>query len=193
MFNFFIKIYTWAIRGNFQAFGEFSVVKPFLNMTNGRYIAVGKNVDIGSFSWVSVSTEFGGYKCVSTNATRLKIGNNVDVGNNAFIVANNDIEIGDNVIMAPYVYISDHLHCFDNIYKELHKQPLTQGGFVKIEDNVFIGTKACVLPNTVIGRHSVIGAGAVVVKNVPPYSVAVGNPARVIKKYDFKKKKWIEI
>ena len=52
---------------------------------------------------------------------------------------------------------------------------------VIIEDDVWIGARAIILPGVIIGKGSVIGAGAVVAKSIPPYSVAVGNPARVVK------------
>lgn len=181
------------VKGQFAHFGEASIVKPFLNTANPKYVYIGKGVNIGSFCWISVSTEFGGYRCESKGNVRLKIGDDTDIGNNAFIVANNDIEIGNHVILAPYVYISDHIHQFEDVTKNLHEQPLSEGGYVKVNDNVFIGIKASILPNVVIGEHAVIGANAVVTKNVPPYSVAVGNPAKVIKRYDFKRKLWIKV
>ncbi|MGB9911207.1 MAG: acyltransferase [Microgenomates group bacterium] len=132
-------------------------------------------------------------KCKSKNKIKIKIGNNVDVGNNSFISANNYIEIGEHTILSSYVFITDHDHGFEDINKNLHQQPLTEGGKVIIEDNVLLGTKCSVLKNVRIGRHSVIGANAVVTKDIPPYSVAVGIPAKVIKRYDFKKRKWINV
>ncbi len=196
MYNLFVlvsKIYTFWLKKFFYDFGKGSIIKPFLNTTNCQYISIGRNVNIGSFSWISVSTGFGGYRVRSKRKIRLKIGNNTDIGNNAFIVANNNIEIGNNVIMAPYVYISDHIHSFNNIKKNLHNQPLTEGGYVKIGDNVFIGIKASILPNVTIGKRSVIGANTVVTNNVPPYSVVVGNPAKIVSRYSFSKRKWIKI
>jgi len=187
------KLYTFFLKNSFYSFGRGSIVKPFLNTTNSEFIAIGENVNIGTFCRVAVSVSFGNYKCKSKRKVRLKIGNNVHIGNNAFIIANNNIEIGNDVIMAPYVYISDHIHGFYDIKKSLHDQPLTDDGVVKIGDNVFIGIKASILPNVVIGKRSVIGANAVVTKDVPPYSVVVGNPAKVIRKYDFGKREWIKI
>lgn len=192
-FSLFFKIYTFLISRRFYRFGKNSIIKPFLNTNNTKYISIGDNVNIGSFSWVSVSTEYGGWKTESKRKIRLKIGNNTDIGNNAFIVANNNIEIGENVILAPYVYISDHIHEYRDIEKSLHNQPLTQGGYVKVGNNVFIGIKASVLPNVTLGDHCIIGANAVVTEDVPAYSVAVGNPARVIKKYDFKRSRWVRV
>ncbi|MBL4677498.1 MAG: hypothetical protein JKY70_15040 [Mucilaginibacter sp.] len=61
---------------------------------------------------------------------------------------------------------------------------------VIIEDNVWIGETVSVLPGVTIGKGSIIGASAVVTKNIPPYSIAVGNPAKVIKTYNFESNSW---
>jgi lipopolysaccharide O-acetyltransferase len=191
-FVFFLsKIYTKLALLGVAHLGKNSIVKPILNIANKEKIWIGNNVNIGGFCWISVSTDFGGYKGKSKNKIRLKIGNNVDIGNNAFILANNSVEIGDNVMMGPYVYISDHIHTYEDVSRNLKEQPLSSGGFVKVGDNVFIGIKASILQNVIIGDRAIIGANTVVTKDVPAYSVVVGNPARVIKKYDFKKKKWV--
>lgn len=186
----FSKLYTYFFLNGFFHIGKNVVIKPILNSMNRTHISIGDNVNIGTFSWISVSTSYANIDCESINDVRLKIGNNVDIGNNAFIVANNNVEIGNNVIMGPYVYISDHIHEYEDIEKNLRDQPLSNGGHVIIGDNVFVGIKASILPNITVGERSVIGAGAVVTKDVPSYSVVVGNPARVVRVYDRKKKIW---
>lgn len=187
------KIYTYLLKKNYYHFGKNSIIKPFLNSANEEFISIGDNVNIGSFCRITVSTEFAGKKCKSKNKIRLKIGNNVDIGNNTFISANNDIEIGNNVIMSAYVFITDHDHGFNDIERTLHEQPLTEDGFIKIGDNTLLGVKSSILKNVVIGERSVVAANAVVTKDVPPYSIVAGNPAIVIKKYDFNLNKWIKI
>lgn len=187
------KLYTYLLRVKFGHFGKNSIIKPFLNTSNEKYISIGENVNIGSYCRITVSTEFGGIKCKSKNKIRIKIGNNVDIGNNTFISANNNIEIGNHVIMAPYVFITDHDHGFMDISKNLHEQPLTEGGYVKIEDNVFLGVKSTILKNVTIGEHSVVAANSVVTKNIPRFCLAAGNPARIIKRYDFTMKHWIKV
>ena len=193
MLNFFFKIYTFLLEGKFQSFGKGSIIKPFLNSSNEKYISIGNGVNIGSFCRITVSTEFGGYKVKSKNTVRLKIGNHVDIGNNTFISVNNNVEIGDHVIMSAYVFITDHDHGFMDVKKNLHEQPLSENGHVRIEDNVFLGVKSTVLKNVKIGRHSVVAANAVVTKDVPAYCIVAGNPAKIIQKYDFRVKKWVRI
>lgn len=182
LFLIFSQIYTLLIKKSFQSFGKKSIIKPFANLANCQHISIGHHVDIGNSCRITVSNSFFGLPCHSSNKIKLKIGNHVDIGNGTFISSNNDIQIGNHVIMAPYVFITDHDHGFSNITKNLHQQPLTEGGYVKIENNVFLGTKCSILKNVTIGKHSVIGANAVVTKNIPPYSIVAGNPAKVIKK-----------
>ena len=193
MFDFLIKAYTFFSSRKFISFGQNSKIKPFLNSSHEEHIDIGDNVDIGSFCRIAVSTEFAGHKVRSKNNVRLKIGNHVDVGHNTFISANNNIQIGNHVIMSSYVFITDHDHGFTDVSKNLHKQPLTNGGHVIIGDNVFLGIKSSVLKNVTIGNHSVIGANSVVTKDIPPYTIATGNPAKVIKRYSPKAKKWVSL
>jgi acetyltransferase-like isoleucine patch superfamily enzyme len=193
IFYFFGGLYTRMMKGKFHHFGKGSIIKPFLNSANEKYISIGNNVNIGSFCRITVSTEFGGHKVKSKNVVRLKIGDSVDIGNNSFISANNNIEIGNNIIMSSYVFISDHDHGFGDVEKNLNQQPLSEGGFVKIGDNVFLGVKCSILKNVNIGEHSVVAANAVVTRDVPPYSIAAGNPARVVKKYNIENRSWGKI
>jgi acetyltransferase-like isoleucine patch superfamily enzyme len=182
IFLLFSKIYTFLIKNSFQSFGKNSIIKPFLNLSQAKYISVGKNVNIGNSCRITISTDFCGLPIKSKTKTKIKIGNNVDIGDHTFISANNNIQIGNHVIMAPFVFITDHEHGFTNITKNLHQQPLTENGFVKIKDNVFLGTKCSILKNVTIGNHSVVGANSVVTKNIPPFSIVAGNPAKIIKK-----------
>ncbi len=195
-YNFILllsKIYVSLLRRKFNHIGKNTVIKPFLNSSNEQHIYIGDYSNIGSFCRLTVSTEFGGFKCKSKRKIRLKIGNHVDIGNNSFISANNNIQIGNHVITSSSVFITDHDHGFKDIKKDLHHQPLTDDGFVIIKDNVFIGVNSSILKNVTIGEHSVIAANSVVTKDVPPFSIMAGNPAKLIKKYDFNKKRWIKV
>jgi len=127
---------------------------------------------------------------------KVEIGKNVMSYHNLHIGAIDSVVIGDRVLIASGVYISDHHHgnySGDHQSSPLESpidRPLTSSP-VKIGDDVWIGERVSILPGVSIGNGVVIGAGAVVTKDLPDYVIAVGAPAKVIKKYDFNKKVWI--
>lgn len=124
----------------------------------------------------------------------ISLGEGVEIGDFVHISAVNKVVIGNNVLIASKVYISDinHGNYSSGIYDFTlipKKQPLSFNP-VEIEDNVWIGENVCVMPGVVIGRGSVVGAMSCVTKSIPPYSMAVGNPAKVIKKLDLEDGIW---
>lgn len=119
----------------------------------------------------------------------IHVGDNVIINMNCTFVDNNRIDIGNNVLIASNVqlYTATHptryaeriVQDWDENYGTSYCR--TYALPIKIEDNVWLGGGVIVLPGVTIGRGSVIGAGSVVVRSVPPNCVAVGNPCRVIK------------
>lgn len=108
----------------------------------------------------------------------LHMGSDCSVNTNAYLQGK--ITMGDSVRIAPNVSIIAMNHGTENPDVPIMKQPCTEKG-ITIGDDVWIGAGSIVLDGVTIGSHSVIGAGSVVTKDVPPYSVAVGNPAKVVK------------
>lgn len=102
------------------------------------------------------------------------------------------VTVGNNVIFAQNIVASGLNHGYEDINIPIRKQPVTVAE-IKVEDDCWVGANAVLTAGVTIGKHSVIAAGAVVTKNIPPYSIAVGNPARVIKQYDFEKKEWVRV
>lgn len=111
-------------------------------------------------------------------------GKNVLMNSRCHIGVINKIIIGDNVLVGCNVLITDHSHGLNN-YEDVDTapadRPLYSKGPVIIEDNVWICENAVILAGVTIGHNSIIGANSVVTKSIPPYSIAAGNPARVIR------------
>jgi len=127
---------------------------------------------------------------------RIEIGKNVMAYHNLHIGAVNSVVIGDRVLIASGVYISDHHH--GSYSGEQQSSPLDPpierplfASHVRIGNDVWIGEKVSILPGVSVGNGVIIGAGAIVNKDLPDYVVAVGVPAKVVKRFDFTKGIWV--
>lgn len=126
----------------------------------------------------------------------IHIGNGVQLNDYVHIAAIENVTIGNDVLIASRVFISDHNHGDFNSASDPSvmippaQRPLSSRPVI-IDESVWIGENASILPGVTIGRNAIVGAGAVVTKDVPAWSLAVGNPAVVIKKYDLAAAKWI--
>lgn len=129
---------------------------------------------------------------------RIFFGDNVQLNDYVHIAAINRVFIGNNVLIASKVFISDHNH--GGYSGEIHSSPMSSPSLrsiiskpVVIEDNVWIGEFVSILPGVTIGKGAIIGANSVVTFDVPEYSIVVGVPAKIIKKFDFSSSKWISV
>ena len=126
----------------------------------------------------------------------LFIGKNFQMNDYVHITAAKSIVIGNNVLLASKIDISDCTHG-SYIGDENDSDPLSNPVDrplsikpVKIEDNVWLGEFVSVLPGVTIGKGTIVGANSVVSKSLPPYVIAVGSPAKPIKFYNFENKRW---
>ncbi len=120
---------------------------------------------------------------VVTVPDELKLGRYVDIQTNCYIASNGGVTIGNYTHISENCTVFSDEHLYDigdyiPISNKKIKKPVT------IEDFVIIGANVSILPGVTIGKGSIVGMGAVVVNSIPPYSIALGNPARVIKKRD---------
>lgn len=163
---------------------------PF-DIRNKRNIKIGKNFTAGFGCRIEAFPSDDNAKiCIN-------IGENVQINDYVHIGAIGSIIIGDNVLMASKIYISDHNHGnYDELISDHPMSiPIDRKAIcrpVVIGDNVWLGESVCVLPGVTIGKGCVVGALSVVTKSIPPYSIAVGSPAKVVKEYDFEINKWIK-
>lgn len=110
----------------------------------------------------------------------LSIGDKTVLGRDVSINCYLDVEVGAAVLFADCVYVSDFDHNFDRLDQPIKDQGIAKSR-VRIEPDVWIGTRVTVTRGVVVGEGAVVGANAVVTRDLPPYCVAVGVPARVIK------------
>lgn len=158
------------------------IYKPTL-VIGSKLIAIGTNVLVNR----------GIYLCAVQDSNlklpKLIIGDGTTIGNYCHIVAQNKVEIGEHVLIADKVYIGDNEHMYENIEIPIIMQKTRAIGSVFIGAGSWIGDNVAIIGCS-IGKHCVIGANSVVTQDIPDYSIAVGNPARVIKRYSTNRMEW---
>jgi acetyltransferase-like isoleucine patch superfamily enzyme len=185
------KLYTLWLSGiyPFLSIGRNLSIHYAIKLSRcmAHQITLGSSVVIWEDVWLYVLPNSG-------DNVRIAIGDNCSVGARSTISAKNFIHIEENVIMATSVLIQDHNHAYEDISRSIRDQGVTVGGRIRIEKGCWIGQGAAIVCSegeVVIGRNSVIGANALVTRSCPPYSVIVGNPGRVAKRFDATRGSWV--
>ncbi len=175
----FFCCYQW----HFKKLGSGSAIfRPF-RVDGSDGIVIGKKTIFQRGVWL--------YCCgVDGRDASLSIGDGCAFGYNNHITAVGRVVIGENVLTANNVYISDNIHGYEDVSVPIMHQPVKFKGEVVIGDGSWIGENVCVIGAS-IGRNCVIGANAVVTSDIPDYSVAVGAPAVVIKQFDPDSQRWL--
>jgi acetyltransferase-like isoleucine patch superfamily enzyme len=174
---------------SFAYFGDESLIMwPHTTIFNERYISIGRNTLIGKDVALSAGM-VPGQKCVTDVV--VSIGDRCLIGRSSGIVGHLSIVIGNDVWTGHHVYITDQNHDYRDITVPISQQSQPERAVV-IGDNSWIGHGAVILPGSQIGKHVVIGANSVVTGKIPDYSVAVGSPAKVIRRYQ-EGSGWIDV
>lgn len=181
--------YHWLI-SDFYHLGARVTFKWGVTIENASHISLGDKVFLEKNVVLKYLEEFNdsGYKIPN-----LQIDDDVTVGTGTIIAAARSIHIKKNILIGPYCFIGDHDHEYKDVTTPINKQGYKDVKKIVIEEGSWIGTNSTICAGVTIGKNSVIGANSVVKSNVPPYSVAVGTPARVIKQYNFYKSRWEKI
>ncbi|MEA1876936.1 MAG: acyltransferase [Bacteroidota bacterium] len=143
-----------------------------------------KNFHLGANSTVE------SYCVINNGAGDVILGDRVRVGIGSVIIG--PVTMGNGSGMGQHVFLSGFNHGFADGEKNSSQQELDMRPVI-IEEEAHIGANSVVVPGVTIGKRSQIGAGSVVTKDVPPFSVVVGNPGRVIKRYNQETKKWEKV
>lgn len=167
-------------------FGWKSTIDRPLRINGENNIYIGNRVFVQYKTWLAAEPLTGESKC------QLIIEEGCTIGHFNHIYATQSVILRKDVLTADKVYISDNLHGYEDITIPVHEQPIVQKGTVEIGEGSWLGENVCVIGAN-IGKHCVIGANSVVTSPIPDYCVAVGAPAKVVKRYDFNQNKWIRV
>ena len=180
-----------------------NLIRTKLTFQNARIIRF--PIDIRGKKFIQVSKGFTtGVGCrieayPKTDKKVLFFGENFQMNDYVHITAMECVKIGKNVLLASKIYISDCSHGSysgdqnDSNPNEIPKDRKMFSKPVVIEDNVWLGEFVSVLPGVTIGNGAIVGANSVVSKNIPANVIAVGSPAKPIKKFNFTTNKWEKI
>ena len=173
----------------FASFGRGSVLYKPIILSNPRFMHIGRNVVIRQGARM---------EAIVTDADKppeLRIGDNVNIEQNVHIICHSNVVIGNDVSITGNCAIVDVTHPFKDVHDpvKIGHRIQKERSLVEIGDRSFLGFNAIVLPNVRIGRYCVIGAQSLVSRDVPDYSVAAGNPARILRRYDEVNDEWVVV
>ncbi len=173
----------------FAVFGKSSLVEKPLYVRKLKYVSIGNNTQIKAGSRIQCDDNYRGQMLKPC----LQIGDRCGIGYHFTAFVYDNIEIGNDVSIADNVMLTSENHGINpegNVPFGL--QPLTTAP-IRIGDWVWLAKNVCVMPGVTIGERTVIGANSVVTHDIPPYSIAVGAPAKVIKKWNKERHEWERI
>jgi acetyltransferase-like isoleucine patch superfamily enzyme len=171
-------------RLRFAAFGEGSIIEPPFRIVSPERIQIGRGVRIRPNAWLSVVGGEAG------DSAMLSIHDGAMLGADLVVACIGHVEIGPAVMTSDRVFIGDTYHEYRDVTRPIRDQGLAAPRAVRIGAGAFLGIGVIVLPGVTIGENAYVGAGAVVTRDVPPRSVAVGNPARVVSQWDSTTGEW---
>jgi acetyltransferase-like isoleucine patch superfamily enzyme len=192
MIQFYCKSFRWIYRRIYkELYYNFLLKKLGKNsfIISPRAIDGGKNIEIGDNVYIQYKTWLAALSLTGEKECVLKIEKGSVIGNFNHIYATKSIVIEEYVLTADKVYISDNLHGYEDINTPILRQSIIQNHEVVIGSGSWLGENVCVL-GAKIGKQCVIGSNSVVTKDIPDYCVAVGAPAKIIKRYNFSTNRW---
>ncbi len=186
-----IKLFFFKIR-TFFVFRNARLIRFPLDLRGKKFISLGKGFTCGPGCRIEAYS--------SSKKKVLFIGENVQLNDYVHIASAEKVIIGNNVLMASKIFITDISHgdygnhgderSFPEVSPSL--RPLSTKS-VEIGDNVWIGEFVSILPGVKIGKGSIIGSNSVVSRSIPENVIAVGTPAKIVKKFDSESKKWVKV
>lgn len=170
----------------FARFGAGSVVVPPARVSSAPCIEIGDDVVILEHAWLSV------VRSVPGVTPRLVFGDGCRIGRFAHIACVGEVVFGRDVQTSERVFVGDTYHGYEDPSLPVLRQPMAHPEPVHIGDGAFLGIGCAVLLGVTVGEGAYVGAGAVVTRDVPPRTLVVGNPARVVRRYDEHAGRWVD-
>ena len=189
----------WQQLYGLYLFGHRVAVPLNARVGGTQYMKIGAHCGFATHLWLECIDHYGTGEEEQHFHPELIIGDRVSIGEFVHIGCVHHIEIGNDVLMGSKIYITDHNH---GVYNGEHPsrpaetpaaRRLTDGESIYIGDRVWIGEFVTVLPGVTIGAGTIIGTHSTVTHDVPPNSIAVGSPARVIKQWDDQQHAWVRV
>ncbi|MGA0558518.1 acyltransferase [Larkinella sp. VNQ87] len=168
------------------------LVNPFLHQRHrSSKVRASVRLDVLPFNPFSMGEHsvVESFSVVNNGVGPVRIGARCTVGIGSVVIG--PVTLGNDVIMAQHVVLSGLNHGYEDVSRSIREQPVVTRPIV-IEDECWIGANVVITAGVTVGRHSVVAGGSVVTRDVPPYSVVGGNPARLLKQYDPGEKAWVK-
>jgi len=184
---------SWCIQPTYRPRPRFWVkqlLNPFIHKKGrGAFISPNTRMDVFPFNSFSIGSNstIEDFACVNNGMGDVKIGEKTRVGLSNTIIG--PVEIGNNINMAQNIVVSGLNHGYEDIEVPIREQKCTTSK-ITIGDDSWIGANAVITAGVTIGKHCIVAAGSVVVKDVPDYTIVGGNPARILKQYNRTTKQW---
>ena len=181
-------LYSLLVIRKFSSCGAGCFIGSDLTLIGSENINIGDNTTIGKHCYLSVWTKKN--KCSNDklyHKPSISIGNFCTIGDYNHITSSYSIKLGNGLLTGRWVTITDNSHGnsdIETLKTRPKNRPIVSKGPVIIGENVWIGEKATIIGPVEIGRGSIIAANAVVTKDVPPYSVVAGIPAKILKTFN---------
>jgi len=165
-------------------------VNPFIH-ERGRHASIRSRtrMDVLPFNKFHLGNDstIEDFSTINNGVGDIYIGDRTRIGLGCTLIG--PVKIGNDVRLAQNIVMSGLNHNYEDISLPISQQGVTTAPIV-IEDESWIGSNSVVLPGVTIGKHCVVAAGSIVIKDVPPWSVVAGNPARIMKQYNPETKLW---
>ena len=170
----------WFVNPFYHKKGKGTCIRKMTRMD----VVPWNDFELGNYSTIE------DFSTVNNGVGAVKIGDRTRIGLGNTIIG--PVTIGNDIRLAQNVVLSGLNHNYTAIDQPIHAQGVSTTPIV-IEDETWIGANVVIVAGVTIGKHCIVAAGSVVTKDVPSYSVVVGNPARVLKKYNPETKNWEKV